>query len=200
MDAVDSYIPEPERDIDKPFLMAVEDVFSIKGRGTVVTGRIERGIIKVGDEVEILGVDDPQKTTVTGVEMFRKLLDQGQAGDNVGCLLRGIDKEQVERGQVLATPGSVNTHTQFECEVYILSKDEGGRHKPFFELHPSVLHPHAGRDGQDRASGRREDGHAWRQREDEGQPHHAGSHGREAALRDSRGRPNHRCRRHFQDH
>ena len=132
MDAVDSYIPEPERDIDKPFLMAVEDVFSIKGRGTVVTGRIERGVIKVGDEIEILGIKDPQKTTVTGVEMFRKLLDQGQAGDNVGCLLRGIDKEQVERGQVLAAPGSVNTHTQFECEVYVLSKDEGGRHKPFF--------------------------------------------------------------------
>jgi elongation factor Tu len=132
MDAVDSHIPEPQREIDKPFLMAVEDVFSIKGRGTVVTGRIERGIIKVGDEVDILGVREPQKTTVTGVEMFRKLLDQGQAGDNVGCLLRGIDKEQVERGQVLAAPGSVNTHTQFECEVYILSKDEGGRHKPFF--------------------------------------------------------------------
>jgi elongation factor Tu len=132
MDAVDTHIPEPQRDIDKPFLMAVEDVFSIKGRGTVVTGRIERGIIKVGDEVDILGVREPQKTTVTGVEMFRKLLDQGQAGDNVGCLLRGIDKEQVERGQVLAAPGSVNTHTQFECEVYILSKDEGGRHKPFF--------------------------------------------------------------------
>jgi len=132
MDAVDSYIPEPKRDIDKPFLMAVEDVFSIKGRGTVVTGRIERGVVKVGDEIEILGVREPQKTTVTGVEMFRKLLDQGQAGDNVGCLLRGIDKEQVERGQVLAAPGSVNTHTQFECEVYILSKDEGGRHKPFF--------------------------------------------------------------------
>ena len=132
MDAVDTHIPEPQREIDKPFLMAVEDVFSIKGRGTVVTGRIERGIIKVGDEVDILGVREPQKTTVTGVEMFRKLLDQGQAGDNVGCLLRGIDKEQVERGQVLAAPGSVNTHTQFECEVYILSKDEGGRHKPFF--------------------------------------------------------------------
>jgi elongation factor Tu len=132
MEAVDTYIPEPKRDIDKPFLMAVEDVFSIKGRGTVVTGRIERGIIKVGDEVDILGVRDPQKTTVTGVEMFRKLLDQGQAGDNVGCLLRGVDKEQVERGQVLCAPGSVNTHTSFECEVYILSKDEGGRHKPFF--------------------------------------------------------------------
>ena len=132
MDAVDSYIPEPQRDIDKPFLMAVEDVFSIKGRGTVVTGRIERGVIKVGEEVEILGIREPRKTTVTGVEMFRKLLDQGQAGDNVGCLLRGVEKDQVERGQVLAKPGSVNTHTQFECEVYILSKDEGGRHKPFF--------------------------------------------------------------------
>jgi len=132
MDAVDEHIPEPQRDIDKPFLMAVEDVFSIKGRGTVVTGRIERGIIKVGDEVEILGIKDPRKTTVTGVEMFRKLLDQGQAGDNVGCLLRGVEKDQVERGQVLAKPGSVNTHTEFECEVYVLSKDEGGRHKPFF--------------------------------------------------------------------
>ncbi len=132
MEAVDTHIPEPERDIDKPFLMAVEDVFSIKGRGTVVTGRIERGVIKVGEEVEILGIRDPRKTVVTGVEMFRKLLDQGQAGDNVGCLLRGVEKDQVERGQVLAKPGSVNTHTQFECEVYILSKDEGGRHKPFF--------------------------------------------------------------------
>ncbi|MDH3485068.1 MAG: elongation factor Tu, partial [Myxococcales bacterium] len=132
MEAVDTHIPEPQRDIDKPFLMAVEDVFSIKGRGTVVTGRIERGIIKVGDEVEILGIKDPRKTTVTGVEMFRKLLDQGQAGDNVGCLLRGVEKDQVERGQVLAAPGSVNTHTQFECEVYILTKEEGGRHKPFF--------------------------------------------------------------------
>jgi elongation factor Tu len=132
MDAVDTHIPEPQRDIDKPFLMAVEDVFSIKGRGTVVTGRIERGVIKVGDEVEILGIRDPRKTTVTGVEMFRKLLDQGQAGDNVGCLLRGVEKDQVERGQVLAAPGTVNTHTQFECEVYILTKEEGGRHKPFF--------------------------------------------------------------------
>jgi len=132
MDAIDEYIPEPTRETDKPFLMAVEDVFSIKGRGTVVTGRIERGVIKVGEEVEILGIREPRKTTVTGVEMFRKLLDQGQAGDNVGCLLRGVEKDQVERGQVLAKPGSVNTHTQFECEVYILSKDEGGRHKPFF--------------------------------------------------------------------
>ena len=195
------YIPEPERDIDKPFLMAVEDVFSIKGRGTVVTGRIERGVIKVGDEIEIVGIEDTRKTTVTGVEMFRKLLDQGQAGDNVGCLLRGIDKEQVERGQVLAKPGLGQPHTKFECEVYVLSKDEGGRHKPFFSNYtPAVLHPHDGRDGQDRASRRGQDGHAGRQREDEGQPHHAGGHGREAALRDSRGRPHHRRGRHLQDH
>jgi elongation factor Tu len=130
--ALDSWIPEPVRDTDKPFLMAIEDVFSIKGRGTVVTGRIERGVIKVGEEVEILGFRDIQKTTVTGVEMFRKLLDQGQAGDNVGCLLRGIEKEQVERGQILCKPGSVKTHKKFDAEVYVLKKEEGGRHKPFF--------------------------------------------------------------------
>jgi elongation factor Tu len=130
--ALDSWIPDPIRDVDKPFLMAIEDVFSIKGRGTVVTGRIERGVIKVGEEVEILGFGDAKKTTVTGVEMFRKLLDQGQAGDNVGCLLRGIEKDQVERGQVLAAPGSVKTHRKFEGEVYVLKKEEGGRHKPFF--------------------------------------------------------------------
>ncbi len=132
MAAVDSFIPQPERDVDKPFLMAIEDVFSIKGRGTVVTGRIERGVINVGDEVEIIGFKDTRKTTVTGVEMFRKLLDRGQAGDNVGCLLRGIDKEEVERGQVLAAPGSVTPHKMFEGEVYVLKKEEGGRHKPFF--------------------------------------------------------------------
>ena len=130
--ALDSWIPDPVRDIDKPFLMAIEDVFSIKGRGTVVTGRIERGVIKVGDEVEILGFTDAKKTTVTGVEMFRKLLDRGEAGDNVGCLLRGIEKEQVERGQVLAAPGSLKTHKKFEGELYVLKKEEGGRHKPFF--------------------------------------------------------------------
>jgi elongation factor Tu len=130
--ALDSWIPDPVREIDKPFLMAVEDVFSIKGRGTVVTGRIERGVIKVGDEVEILGFTDPKKTVVTGVEMFRKLLDRGEAGDNVGCLLRGIEKEQVERGQVLAAPGSLKTHKRFEGEMYVLKKEEGGRHKPFF--------------------------------------------------------------------
>ena len=131
-DALDNYIPLPERAIDKPFLMPVEDVFSISGRGTVVTGRIERGVIKVGEEVEIVGLRGTQKTTITGVEMFRKLLDQGQAGDNVGLLLRGTKKDDVERGQVLAKPGSIPPHTKFETEVYILSKEEGGRHTPFF--------------------------------------------------------------------
>ncbi len=132
LDALDSYIPEPERAIDKPFLMAIEDVFSIKGRGTVATGRIERGVIKVGEEVQIIGFKDTKKTVVTGVEMFRKLLDQGQAGDNVGCLLRGVEKDEIERGQVLAKPGSITPHTKFEGEVYVLKKEEGGRHTPFF--------------------------------------------------------------------
>jgi elongation factor Tu len=131
-EALDSYIPEPERDIDKPFLMPIEDVFSISGRGTVVTGRVESGVVKVGEEIEIVGIKDTQKTTVTGVEMFRKLLDQGQAGDNVGVLLRGTKREEVERGQVLAHPGTITPHTKFEAEVYVLSKDEGGRHTPFF--------------------------------------------------------------------
>ena len=133
VEALDSYIPQPERAVDGAFLMPVEDVFSISGRGTVVTGRIERGIVKVGDEIEIVGIKDTLKTTCTGVEMFRKLLDQGQAGDNVGVLLRGTKREEVERGQVLCKPGSIKPHTQFECEVYILSKDEGGRHTPFFQ-------------------------------------------------------------------
>jgi elongation factor Tu len=132
MKQVDAYIPQPERPIDKPFLMPIEDVFSISGRGTVVTGRVERGVVKVGETVEIIGIRPTSSTTVTGVEMFRKLLDQGQAGDNVGCLLRGIEREGVERGQVLAKPGSVTPHTNFKAEVYILTKDEGGRHTPFF--------------------------------------------------------------------
>jgi elongation factor Tu len=132
MDAVDSYIPVPQRAIDQPFLMAVEDVFSITGRGTVATGRIERGKVKVGDEIEIVGIKPTQKTTITGVEMFRKLLDEGMAGDNVGALLRGVDKKQIERGQVLAKPGSITPHTKFKAEVYVLSKEEGGRHTPFF--------------------------------------------------------------------
>jgi elongation factor Tu len=132
MEAVDSFIPTPEREVDKPFLMPVEDVFSISGRGTVVTGRIERGQIKVGEEVEIIGIRDTQKKVVTGVEMFRKLLDSGQAGDNVGLLVRGLEKEGVERGQVVAKPGSIKPHTKFKAEVYVLKKDEGGRHTPFF--------------------------------------------------------------------
>jgi len=133
VEALDTFIPLPERDVDKPFLMPVEDVFSISGRGTVVTGRIERGIIKVGEEIEIVGIRDTVKTTVTGVEMFRKLLDQGQAGDNAGLLLRGTKRDDVERGQVLCKPGSIKPHTEFESEVYVLSKDEGGRHTPFFK-------------------------------------------------------------------
>lgn len=132
MAAVDSYIPTPERPIDKPFLMPVEDVFGIKGRGTVVTGRVERGVIKVGEEIEIIGFAETRKTVVTGVEMFRKLLDQGEAGDNVGCLLRGVERTDVERGQVLAKPNSIKPHTKFAAEVYVLSKEEGGRHTPFF--------------------------------------------------------------------
>ena len=132
MEAVDNYIPTPARPIDKPFLMPIEDVFGIKGRGTVVTGRIERGVVKVGDEVEIIGIHDTRKVVVTGVEMFKKLLDQGQAGDNVGCLLRGIERNEVERGQVLAKAGSIKPHTKFAAQVYVLAKEEGGRHTPFF--------------------------------------------------------------------
>ena len=132
MDAIDDYVPTPERDLDKPFLMPVEDVFSITGRGTVATGRVERGVVKVGDEVEIVGFGETKKSTVTGVEMFRKLLDQGQAGDNIGALLRGIDKKDIQRGQVLAKPGTIHPHTKFTANVYVLTKDEGGRHTPFF--------------------------------------------------------------------
>ncbi len=132
MAAVDEYIPEPERDLDKPFLMPIEDVFSITGRGTVVTGKVEQGIVNTGDSLEIIGIKDTQTTTCTGVEMFRKLLDQGQAGDNIGALLRGIEKDEVQRGQVLAKPGSITPHTDFEAQVYVLTKEEGGRHKPFF--------------------------------------------------------------------
>jgi elongation factor Tu len=132
MEAIDAYVPTPERDVDKPFLMPIEDVFSISGRGTVVTGRVERGKVHVGDEVEIVGMKDTTKTVVTGVEMFRKLLDEGQAGDNIGCLLRGTKRDDVERGQVLAKPGSITPHTKFKAEVYVLTKEEGGRHTPFF--------------------------------------------------------------------
>jgi elongation factor Tu len=132
LNAVDDYIPTPKRETDKPFLMPVEDVFSIKGRGTVATGRVERGVVKVGDELEIVGLKETRKTVVTGVEMFRKVLDEGQAGDNIGCLMRGIDRDEIERGMVLAKPGSITPHTTFECGVYVLRKDEGGRHTPFF--------------------------------------------------------------------
>jgi elongation factor Tu len=132
MEAIDTYIPLPERDIDKPFLMPVEDVFSISGRGTVATGRVERGIVKVSEEIAIVGIRETRKTVVTGVEMFRKLLDQGQAGDNIGVLLRGVKRDEIERGQVLAKPGSITPHTRFKGEIYVLSKDEGGRHTPFF--------------------------------------------------------------------
>ena len=132
MAAVDEYIPLPERPIDKPFIMPVEDVFSIQGRGTVATGRVERGIIKVGEEIEIVGIKDTTTTTVTGVEMFRKLLDEGRAGDNVGCLLRGVKREDIERGQVLAKPGSIKPHKNFSAQIYVLKKEEGGRHTPFF--------------------------------------------------------------------
>jgi elongation factor Tu len=131
--ALDEYIPEPKRELDKPFLMPVEDVFSIKGRGTVATGRVEQGVVKVNEEIEIVGIRDTRKTVVTGVEMFKKNLDQGQAGDNVGILLRGIERDDIERGQVLAKPGSITPHTEFESEVYILTKEEGGRHTPFFK-------------------------------------------------------------------
>jgi elongation factor Tu len=132
MAAVDDYIPQPERDVDKPFLMPIEDVFSITGRGTVVTGRVEQGVVNTGDEIEIVGIRPTKKTVCTGVEMFRKILNRGEAGDNIGALLRGIDKEEVQRGQVLAKPGSITPHTEFEAQVYVLTKEEGGRHKPFF--------------------------------------------------------------------
>ena len=162
MEAVDSHIPQPERDIDKPFLMPVEDVFSISGRGTVVTGRVERGVIKVGEEVEIVGIKDTEKTTVTGVEMFRKLLDSGEAGDNIGALLRGTKREEVVRGQVLAAPGTITPHTVFEGEVYILKKDEGGRHTPFFDNYrPTVLLSDDRRYWYSEASRRNRDGNAW---------------------------------------
>jgi elongation factor Tu len=181
MDAVDNYIPQPERDIDKPFIMPVEDVFSITGRGTVATGRIEAGIVKVGEEVQLVGMGGDRKTVVTGVEMFRKLLDEGQAGDNVGLLLRGVGKDEIERGQVLAKPGSITPHTKFKAEVYVLTKEEGGR-------------------GSGAASGVGGDGDAGGQRADGGGADHAHRHGQGAALRDPRGRPHGGRRRRHRDH
>ena len=173
----------PEREIDKPFLMPIEDVFSISGRGTVVTGRVERGKVKVGEEIEIVGFGPTRKTVVTGVEMFKKLLDEGQAGDNIGALLRGIDKDAVERGQVMAKPGSITPHTKFKGEVYVLTKEEGGRHTPFFNgLPAAVLHPHDGRDGRGHAARGRGDGDAGRQRDDGDRTHRAGGAGEGPAV------------------
>ena len=163
MAKVDEYIPLPVRDIDKPFAMPIEDIFSISGRGTVVTGRVERGRLKVGEEMEIVGFRPTVKRVVTGIEMFRKLLDEGMAGDNVGLLLRGTEKEEVERGQVVAKPGSITPHTKFKAEAYILKKEEGGRHTPFFTGLPStVLFPHHGRNGRHETAGRSGDGDAGR--------------------------------------
>ena len=201
MDAVDAYIPQPERPIDQPFLMPVEDVFSISGRGTVVTGRVERGIVKVGEEVEIVGIRPTQKTTVTGVEMFRKLLDQGQAGDNIGALLRGTKREDVERGQVLCKPGSVKPHTKFKAEAYILTKEEGGRHTPFFtNYRPQFYFRTTDVTGVVHAAGRHRDGDAGRQHRDGRRADRADRHGGEAALRHPRRRPHRRRRRRRQDH
>jgi elongation factor Tu len=199
VEAMDSFIPQPERAIDGAFLMPIEDVFSISGRGTVVTGRIERGIVKVGDEVAIVGIRDTTKTTVTGVEMFRKLLDQGQAGDNVGVLLRGTKRDDVERGQVLAKPGSITPHTKFQAEVYILTKEEGGRHTPFFKGYRPQFYFRTTDVTGVRAAGGRRDGDAGRQRADGGGADRADRHGRRPALRDPRGRPHRRCRRRGKD-
>ncbi len=170
MDAVDDYIPTPPRPVDKPFLMPVEDVFSIKGRGTVVTGAIQRGTVKVGDNVEIVGfTEQPRAVTVTGVEMFQKTMDQGEAGDNVGCLLRGVERNEIERGQVLAKPGSIKPHTKFEAQVYVLSKEEGGRHTPFFNgYRPQFYIRTTDVTGAIGLPGGRGDGHSGRQHHDDG--------------------------------
>ena len=200
-EALDAYIPTPKREIDKPFLMPVEDVFSISGRGTVVTGRIERGIVKVGDEIEIVGIKPTVKTVCTGVEMFRKLLDEGQAGDNVGILLRGTKREEVERGQVLAKPGSINPHAKFECEVYVLSKEEGGRHTPFFNNYrPQFYFRTTDVTGVGGAAQGHRDGDARGQREDGGDADHADRDGAGPALRHPRGRQDRRRRRRREDH
>ncbi len=199
MDTIDDYIPQPEREVDKPFLMPVEDVFTITGRGTVGTGRVERGQVKVGEEVEIVGLkDETKKTVVTGIEMFRKLLDAGIAGDNIGVLLRGVDRNEIERGQVLAKPGSVKPHKKFKAEVYVLSKEEGGRHTPFFgNYRPQFYFRTTDVTGHDQAAGRRRDGHARRQRSDGRRADHADRVRRGPALRDPRGRPDRgRGRRH----
>jgi len=188
LDEMDTYIPQPEREMDKPFLLPIEDVFSISGRGTVVTGRVERGVVKVGEEVEIVGIRETRKTICTGVEMFRKLLDEGRAGDNVGVLLRGTKREEVERGQVLAHTGSITPHTKFEAEVYILSKDEGGRHTPFFKGYRPQFYFRT-TDVTGACEGRCGDGDAGRQRADAGVADCTDCDGRRAAFRDTRRRP-----------
>ena len=190
LEALDTYVPLPEREIDKPFLMPIEDVFSISGRGTVVTGRVERGQVKVGEEVEIIGFRPTMKKVVTGVEMFKKLLDAGVAGDNIGVLLRGLEKTEVERGQVLAKGGSITPHTKFKAEVYVLSKEEGGRHTPFFNgLPAAVLPADDGRDGVDVPARRRGDGDARGQHEHPGGADHAGGDREGVEVRDPRRRP-----------
>src|SRR5574342_40309 len=186
MEAVDTYIPIPQRAVDKPFLMPIEDIFSISGRGTVVTGRIERGIVKVGEEMEIVGFTPTFKPVITGVEMFKKLLDEGRAGDNVGLLLRGTKKEEVERGQVVAKPGSIKPHTKYKAEVYVLTKEEGGP--------PPVLFPDDGRDGDGGTAGRGGNGHAGRQRGAGDHADHARGIGEGVAVCNSRGRPHSRSR------
>src|SRR3982074_457070 len=199
---MDRYIPIPKREVDKPFLMPVEDVFSISGRGTVVTGRIERGVIKVNEEVEIVGLKPTMKTVCTGVEMFRKLLDEGQAGDNVGVLLRGTKREEVERGQVLAKPGSITPHTHFECEVDVLAEGGGGRRAAsavFQGLPAAVLFSHHGRDRHDRAARGGGDGHARGQHQDDDRADQPDRHGGRTAFRDPRGRQDRRRRRRDED-
>ena len=201
MDAIDAYIPEPVREVDKPFLMAIEDVFSIEGRGTVATGRIERGIVKVGDTVDIIGLEAaPKSTTCTGVEMFNKTLDQGQAGDNVGCLLRGVKREEIQRGQVLAKPGSITPHTKFEAEVYVL--EQRGRwpaHAVFQRIPATVLLPHDGRHRCGEFAGRRRNVHAWRQRAGHRRAVEADRHGRRRAFRYPRGWQDGWLRRCYKD-
>ncbi len=190
MDALDTYIPTPERATDKPFLMPVEDVFSIAGRGTVATGRVERGKVKVGEEVEIVGLRPTTKTVVTGVEMFRKLLDEGMAGDNIGALLRGLKREDVERGQVLAKPGSITPHTKFKAQIYVLTKEEGGRHTPFFKgYRPQFYFRTTDVTGTVKLPGQRGDGDAGGQHRDRGGADHPHRHGEGAAVRHPRRRP-----------
>ena len=200
MRAVDLYIPTPVRETDKPFLMPVEDVFSIKGRGTVVTGRIERGTVKTMEEIEIVGLKPTRKVVVTGVEMFRKILDRGEAGDNVGCLLRGVQREEIERGQVLAKPGSITPHTRFMGEVYVLKKEEGGRHTPFFQgYRPQFYIRTMDVTGNVQAAGRCRDGHARRQHQPRDRVDRPRRPRSRLALRHPRGRPHRRRRRHHQD-